>query len=135
MRNELVHLLKSIGLYDVIFGCIISTVLWMFFGSAAVLFLIGLALGFINFLINSYATKRMINKKSKSGLFFVLSLLVRITIICGTAIIIFMKSEVNFFIFISGYISQILSIVCYGVKLRRRKEVWFCGGINSIIFY
>lgn len=123
MRNELVHLLKSIGLYDVIFGCIISTVLWMFFGSAAVLFLIGLALGFINFLINSYATKRMINKKSKSGLFFVLSLLVRITIICGTAIIIFMKSEVNFFIFISGYISQILSIVCYGVKLRRRKEV------------
>ena len=123
MRNELVHLLKSIGLYDVIFGCIISAILWMFFGSAALLFLIGLALGFINFLINSYATKRMINKKSKSGLFFVLSLLVRITIICGTAIIIFMKSEVNFFIFISGYISQILSIVCYGVNLRRRKEV------------
>lgn len=123
MKDELFHLLKFIGLYDVILGCIMSAVLWIFFDSTSLLFLFGLILGFINFLINSYTTKRMINKKAKNGLIFVLSILVRITLICGTSIIIFMKSEVNFFIFISGYISQILPIVCYGVKLKRQEGV------------
>lgn len=135
MKDELFHLLKFIGLYDVILGCIMSAVLWIFFDSTSLLFLFGLILGFINFLINSYTTKRMINKKAKNGLIFVLSILVRITLICGTSIIIFMKSEVNFFIFISGYISQILPIVCYGVKLKRQEGVWNYGGISSIIFY
>lgn len=123
MRDELVHLLKTIGLYDLILGCAVSVVLWSFFGSAAVLFLIGIGLGFINFLINSYATKKMLDKKKGGRITYILSLLVRITLICGPAIIIFTQSEVSFFIFISGYISQILSIVCYGVNLRRREGV------------
>lgn len=123
MGNELVHLLKTIGLYDMILGVIISAVLWSFFGGAALLFLLGIGLGFINFLINSYATKKMVDKKKGGGMNYILFLLVRILVICGPAIIILTQSEVNFFIFISGYISQILSIVCYGVNLKRREEV------------
>lgn len=121
--SELRYLLKTIGLYDLILGTIASIVLSKFFGINAVLFLIGIVLGFINFLINSYATKKILYKKKGGGLTYVLSLLARIIIICGPAIIIFTQSEVRFFIFISGYISQIFSIVCYGVNLKRREEV------------
>lgn len=123
MGNELKHLLKIIGLYDLILGSSVSIILWRFFEHDAILFLAGIGLGFINFLINSYATKKMIDKQKGGGLTYVLSLFVRIMVICGPAIIIFTQSEVRFFIFISGYISQILSIVCYGVKLKRREEV------------
>lgn len=123
MGNELKHLLKTIGLYDLMLGSIVSIILWRFFGSEATLFLAGIGLGFINFLINSYATKKMVDKQKGGGMTYILSLFVRIMVICGPAIIIFTQSEVSFFIFISGYISQILSIVCYGVKLKRREEV------------
>ncbi|WP_040192764.1 ATP synthase subunit I [Clostridium culturomicium] len=123
MGDELKHLLKTIGLYDLIIGCIVSIILWRFFGSAAILFLSGIVLGFINFLINSCATRKMVDNQKGGGITYILSLFVRIIIICGPAIIIFTQSEVSFFIFISGYISQILSIVCYGVNLRRREGV------------
>lgn len=122
MRNELGDLIKTIGLYDLILGCSISIILYIFLGSTALLFLVGIALGFINFLINSYATRKMVDKNG-GGTTYITSLLVRILVICGPAIVIFMKSEVSFFIFITGYISQILSIVCYCIHLRRRKEV------------
>lgn len=122
MKGELVPLLKTIGIYDLIIGIIISIFLSIFFKGEALLFLFGISLGFINFLINSYATRRIVHKKDKLGvLTIILSLLIRVSLICGPAIVILMKSEVGFFIFISGYISQILSIVGYGVCLRRQE--------------
>ncbi len=122
MKDELVPLLKTIGIYDLFIGIIISIFLSIFFKGAAILFLFGISLGFINFLINSHATKIMVHKKDKLGvLTILLSLLIRVSLICGPAIVILMKSEVDFFIFISGYISQTLSIVCYGINLRGRE--------------
>lgn len=124
MGKELIVLIKTIGVYDLIIGIIISFILSFFFEGSSLLFLLGIVLGFINFVVNSYTTRKVVAKTSGFSLFtIILSLLIRITLICGMAIIIISKSEVNFFIFISGYISQILSIVCYGVNLRGREGV------------
>lgn len=120
MRGEVSSLIKIIGIYNLIIGGVTSVILSFFFGAKGGLFFLGIELGFINFIINSCTTRKMVNERKGSGfLTMILSLMIRISLICGPAIILFIKSEVSFFIFISGYICKTLSIVCYGVYLRR----------------
>lgn len=122
MRREVNELIKTIGIYNLIIGCIVSLGLSFFFGKKSMLFLLAIELGFINLIINSWTIQGNVNKKE--GITFlkvVLFLMIRLLLISGPAIILFTKSEVSFFIFISGYISQIFSITYYGTKLKGRK--------------
>lgn len=135
MKGEVRDLIKKIGIYNLIIGGITSVILSFFFDAKSVLFFLGIELGFINFIINSCTTRKMINGRKRSGVItMILFLTIRISLICVPAIILFIKNEVSFFIFTSGYISQILSIICYGVYLKRG-EVWFYGRSSNFIFF
>lgn len=124
MNKENIQLIKTIGSYDLIIGIIVSVILLIFFDEAGGLFFIGIGCSFINFTINSYANNLLVNVKSGIEiLIIVLSYIVRIGLICSIAILLILKSEVNFFIFIAGYTAQFISIILHGVELKVKEGV------------
>ncbi len=124
MNKENIQLIKTIGTYDLIIGIMVSVILILIFGEAGGLFFIGIGCSFINFIINSYANNMLVNiKKGIEILLIILSYIARIGLICSIAILLMLKGEVNFFIFIAGYSAQFISIILHGVELKVKEGV------------
>ncbi|MEG1256476.1 hypothetical protein [Clostridium sp.] len=124
MNKECVNLIKTIGFYDLVIGIIISLILLWPFGVSSLFFLLGIICGFINLIINSYTIEmQLMRDNSFKGLLVILSYICKMVIVCGTSLAIIVKSEVSFFIFISGYTAQILAVLCYGVSLGKHERV------------
>lgn len=124
MKKECLELIKKIGRNDLIIGGVLTLMLIPFFRGGAGLFILGIVCSFINFIINSYAnTKIGRGNTIFDGLLFVALYAVRILIICSISIVLIIKGELLFFIFIAGYSSQFLSIILYGFDLKIREGV------------
>ena len=124
MGKECIDLIKDIGIYDLIIGGVISLILIPFFGGGAGLFYLGLGCSFINFIINSYANHRIISTKNIFHEFLIIiSYVIRGGFICSIAMLLIIKKDLFFFIFIAGYSAQLISIVIYGLRLNTREEV------------
>lgn len=120
--KEVRILIKTLGTYNLIIGGITSILLSFFLKIRVVFFILGILFAFVNLIVNSYTIKISISKRGGHRFIIVtLSLMIRIMLICGLAIVLFFKSEVNFFAFIGGYIYQVLPILIYGFKLKNQK--------------
>ena len=93
-------------------------------GKGGGVFCLGIACSFINFIINCYANNRLSSIKNIFDMFlFVEFYAVRIGLICGIALLLSIRSNLFFYVFIAGYSAQIISIVVYGIKLKVREGV------------
>lgn len=120
--KEVRDLIKALGTYNLIIGGITSILLIFFLKIKVVFFILGILFAFINFIVNSYTIKISISKRGGHRFIIVtLSLMIRIMLICGLAIVLLFRSEVSFFAFIGGYIYQGLPMLIYGIKLKNQE--------------
>lgn len=119
MRRECLELIKEIGRYDLIIGGMVAFALIPLVGGGTALYCLGIACSFINFIINSCANNRLCSIKNIfDALLFVAAYTVRIGIISSIAILLIIRRDLFFYIFIAGYSTQVISIVVYGLKLK-----------------
>lgn len=124
MGKECLELIRDIGRYDIVVGVGTTLLLIPLLGGGAGLFLLGIGCSFINFVINSYVNNMLSGIKNFfNAILFVTSYAIRIGLVCSIAILLIVRKELFFYIFIAGYSAQVISIVIYGLKLKTREGV------------
>lgn len=120
MYNENISLLKQIASFNLILSLIFISIGYFIFGKACLFFILGIGIALINLFVNSLALNISIKENnSMSKIILILSQIYRIIIVSLVAAYIVNRSTINFFIFITGYTSQIISLMLYGFKTKQ----------------
>lgn len=115
IKWEVKKMLKGITFFDFIVGSVISTILYFTYEKYAWMFLIGLAVAVINFIIGGILIERVLLKNKAPGIFFVLLKVLRIFLICSVPVI-FLKNNTNSILFyMLGFVSHFIAIILYSI--------------------
>ena len=117
MNSDFKSMFKKIVLYDFFICFIFTTVIYFTVKSYALFFLLGLIIALMNFYVNGIIVEYSLNNKNTKNTGIIIG---------GFFIRVFFVSIVGFFIgrhnmfiilaYISGYSSQFISLLYYGVK-------------------
>lgn len=111
--------LEKVAIYDLFLSLLFVGVSYFFIKFSAFFFLIGISFALINLIVNSVVTNVVLSKKFfNKTIITILSSLFRILLICIPGIVIIFYSKLNFFLYIIGYTSQMISLVLYGLSLK-----------------
>jgi ATP synthase protein I len=116
VENDLRILLKKIATIDLIVGCMLTPIIYLFIKNAALIFVVGLLVSLINFTQSGIFSAITLHKKNQ--LFYFVGYILRIVFVCLVAIIIFKQNDVNIIPFLLGYSAHYISIVLYGLSIK-----------------
>ena len=120
MNDDLQYMLKKILVYDLIIGLIFNLVLYLISPIWATYFLLGLFVAFISFLINAFITNASFTGEGNaSKLFILVGFFIRVILVSVIGIIIYTHNITNMVVYISGYSLQFISIVLYGLTIKK----------------
>ena len=117
MKSDFKNMFKKVILYDLFISLVFIAVIYFTAKSYALFFLLGLIIAIINFYVNGAIVEYSLDIKNTKN---------RGVMVAGFFIRVFFVSIVGFFIgrhnmfiilaYISGYSSQFISLLYYGVK-------------------
>lgn len=111
--------LRKIATYDLFLSLLFIGVGYFFIKFSAFFFLLGISYALINLVLNSVVTNLVLLKEGfHKTIITIASSLFRISLICIPGMIIISQSKLNFFLYIIGYTSQMISLVFYGLSLK-----------------
>ena len=121
MEDEVKDLIKTTIKYDFILLISIAIIIAMLFNMVySLIYILGLVVSMINFIVNSIVLNYELNKKQfKSPILNIVSLLIRTSIICMIAIVLFTYNKYYLIVYIIGVIMHFIAIILYATKLRR----------------
>lgn len=115
MHDENKSLLKELATLDFVVALVLGLVTYFIFHKACLFFILGIIIAYLNLFINTVVlNKIIISGQSPSKSILILSQILRIAIVTILSFIIVRVSIINFFIFILGYGSQVISLILYG---------------------
>lgn len=117
-------MLKKVAILDLIIGVIGAVLIQIFYGSYAVLFLLGLFMAAIGFSSSGLAVK-WISKERSEALGGVVSLIsfIKVLVISIIGVLIFNNNINNVIFYIMGFTSHFFALILYGIiyLLKERK--------------
>jgi ATP synthase protein I len=116
VENDLRILLKKVAIIDLIIGCMLTPIVYLFLKGAALLFVLGLFVSLANFVQNGVFSAISLYKKNQ--LYCFIGYILRMALFCVAAIIIFKQNEFNLIPFLLGYGAHYISIVLYGLSIK-----------------
>jgi len=120
VKNDLRDMFKKVIIFDVIVAVVLTSLVEFIFKRYSLMFLSGLALALINFIINGIITEYMLlKKKDKYVLSTFLGFIFRVTVICSIAIIIYKNDPFNVVAYMLGYSFHFISLTLYGIKINK----------------
>ena len=107
--------------YDLYGGFIISLILSVVVNTKfAIIYLIGVVVALVNFLISGKIMKNRLSRK-KSGMLFQISYFIRIVAVVGLAVP-FMSQLINLVAYVIGYLSHFVFITVYWIKSQKGSD-------------
>lgn len=116
MENDLRILLKKVAITDLIVGCMLTPIIYLFFKGAAFIFVVGLLTALINFVQNGVFSSLTIYKTNQAISF--VGYVLRMVIVLLVAMLVLKKSQSNIIPFIFGYSAHYISIFLYGLSVK-----------------
>lgn len=124
VKNDLRDMFKKVIIFDAILAVVLISLVQFIFPKYSLVVLGGLVLALINFIINGIITEYMLlNKKSRYVLGNLLGFVVRVVLVCGIAIIIYRRDQINVIAYMLGYSLHFISLTLYGIKINKWREV------------
>lgn len=118
VKDDLRDIFEKVIIFDIMIGIICAVLLQFVFKNYSLIFLGGLALALINFIINGIITEYMLLKKRhKYVLSTSVGLIVRVVIVCGIAIVLYKIDQFNVVAYMLGYSCHFISLTLYGIKV------------------
>lgn len=118
MKNDLGDMFRKVIVFDVIVAVVLTSLVQIIFKRYSLIFLSGLALALINFIINGIITEYMLlKKKNKYVISTFLGFIFRVVVVCSIAIIIYKKDQFNVVAYMLGYSFHFISLTLYGIKI------------------
>jgi ATP synthase protein I len=116
MSNSVVKtMLRKVTFYDFLVGYAITSILYFTYREYVWMFLIGLVISVINFIIGGIITEGVLLKNIAPGIFFILLKVLRIFLIC-TVPFIFYRYNMNWVIvYVLGFTSHFIALILYAV--------------------
>lgn len=117
MNNDFKNMFKKIVLYDCFIALIFTVMIYFTVRSYALFFLLGLIIALINFYINGIIVEYSLNNENTKNTGIILvGFIIRVLFV---SIVGFIIGRHNIFIilsYISGYSSQFISLLYYGIN-------------------
>lgn len=117
MQNDLKDIFRKVIILDVILGIILTVLVQYIFKKYSLIFLGGLVLALINFIINGIITEYMLlKKKNKYVMVTSIGVFVRVAIVCSIAIALYRIDRFNVVAYMLGYSCHFISLTLYGIN-------------------
>lgn len=108
-------MLKKVFFFDIFLALILTPLMQLVFKAKAYLFLLGLFIAAINFIISSIVTRSNLLKSSnKYSALGNISIFARVILICIVGIIIYDNNVNNIITYMLGFTSHFLALILYG---------------------
>ncbi|KZL90085.1 ATP synthase subunit I [Clostridium magnum] len=118
MKYDLRDVFGKVIIFDIMIGVICAGFFQLIFKKYSLIFLGGLVLALINFLVNGIITEYMLLKnKNKYVLSTSIGLIVRVAVVCGIAIFVYRIDQFNVVAYMLGYSCHFISLTLYGIKI------------------
>jgi ATP synthase protein I len=109
-------MLKKVIFFDIFIGVTIFPLILFIFNVYAYLFLLGLFMASLGFIVSSAATKKYLDRVSiKHGAIMHISNFVKVIITCIIGFIIYNNNINNVIAYILGFTSHFLALILYGI--------------------
>lgn len=119
VQNDLQNMFKKVLIFDLVIALVFAIISQWIFKSYLLMVLIGLAVAFVNLVVNGKITEyTLINKTLKYTFVAFVSFIFRITIVCGIALILFNYNKFNVIAYMLGYSLQFVSLTLYGIYIK-----------------
>jgi ATP synthase protein I len=116
VENDLRILLKKVAIIDLIVGCMLTPIIYIFLKGAAFIFVVGLAVALVNFVQNGVFSSLTIYKTNQ--VFSLVGYVLRMAFVLLVAMLIFKQNQSNIIPFILGYSAHYISIFLYGLSIK-----------------
>lgn len=122
MTKDTVTMLKRVMLYDGIIMLLSFVISMIFFRAFSVIIIIGVAIAFINFFLNSVITEYVI-KTSKGAIWIPIGAVARIAIAGAFVLILYNDDVKNVIVYLVGYSLHYASmVVAAASQIKQNKE-------------
>jgi ATP synthase protein I len=109
-------MLKKVFFFDIFIGITITPLIKLIFNDYAYLFLLGLTIASLGFIVSSVATKNYLSRITiKYGAIMHISNFVKVILICIIGVIIYNNNVNNVIFYIFGFTSHFLALILYGI--------------------
>lgn len=109
-------MLKKVILFDILIGITMTPLIELIFNSYAYIFLLGLIVASIGFVLSSTATTNYLSTLSlKHGAIMNISIFVKVLFVCIIGVIIYNNNVNNVIAYVLGFTSHFLALILYGL--------------------
>jgi len=117
VNNDFKNMFKKIVIYDFFISLIFTAVIYFTAKSYALFFLLGLIIALMNFYVNGILVEYSLNNKNtKNTGIIILGFFIRVFFVSIIGFFIGRHNMFNIIAYISGYSSQFISLVYYGIN-------------------
>jgi ATP synthase protein I len=117
VNSDFKNMFKKIVLYDFFISLIFTAVIYFTAKSYALFFLLGLIIALINLYVNGIITEYSLDiKNTKNRGVMIAGYFIRVLLVSVIGFIIGRHNMFNIIAYISGYSSQFISLVYYGIS-------------------
>lgn len=117
MSKETKLMLKNIIMLDIIIGIVSSIIIFIFWNTYTLFFVLGLAIAIINFSISSIITGLLFNNIGPRNLsLYIISFLLRISIVSIIGYVVFTYNKLNVLAYMVGYTMHLLGVYVHSIK-------------------
>lgn len=119
VNSDVVDMIKKVIVNNIGLGFICAIITYFVFEQAVLTLLAGVFIGVINFALNSILTEIILrNFKNGYAPIYILSFLIRISLVALIGFLVFTHNKYNVLFFMSGYIINLMSIYIYSLKAK-----------------
>ena len=115
INSEVKTMLKKVTFYDFLVGCIIASILYFTYREYVWMFLSGLIIAVINFIISGIITEGVLLKNKAPCIFFMFLKPLRIFFICVVPFIFYSYNMHGVIAYALGFTSHFIALVLYAV--------------------
>jgi ATP synthase protein I len=115
INSEVKIMLSKVAFFDSIIGFVITSAIYFTYKQYAWIFLIGLIIAVINFIISGIITEKVLIKNKAPGIFFMLIKSLRIFLICAVPFVFYRYNMQYVLVYILGFTSHFIALVLYSL--------------------
>ncbi len=114
-NSEVNTMLRKVTFYDSLVGYVITSILYFTYKEYAWMFLSGLIIAVINFIIGGIITERVLLKNKAPGTFFMFTKVLRIFLICAVPLVFYKNNMYWMIVYLLGFASHFMALILYAV--------------------
>lgn len=120
MNEDLRYMFRKVILFDTILGIIFSVIVYILFKNYVYLFLIGIIVAIVSFLINGLLTEyAFMKKKENHALVTLVGFALRVVLVCAIGMTVYKNNQFNIVAYMLGYSFHFISLTLYGIKINK----------------